>query len=150
VHIEYSGKFAATSAVCKFKHAQALRCSLQFIPFKHFSVLTSVVGWAQSFILPRKCENDADSFCYEPRASFTRWNIGKKRQVLTPGERNVLHDLLVDAAKVFLPPLHIKLGLLKNFERAMKKDGFVFYICSRNSPIEWGKDKRRDFLLAHK
>jgi hypothetical protein len=50
----------------------------------------------------------------------------KKRQKLTPGERNVVHNPLVDAAKVFLPPLHIKLGLVKNFVKAMKKDGFVF------------------------
>jgi hypothetical protein len=28
VDIEYSGNFAATSSVCKFKHAQALHCSL--------------------------------------------------------------------------------------------------------------------------
>jgi hypothetical protein len=55
----------------------------------------------------------------------------EKRQKLTPGERNVVHDPLGDAAKVFLPPLHIKLGLVK----AMKKSGPVFfYICSRNSP----------------
>jgi hypothetical protein len=58
----------------------------------------------------------------------------KKRQKLTPGERNVDHDPLVDAAKVFLPPLHIKLGLVKNFVKAMKKYGPVFYICSRNLP----------------
>jgi hypothetical protein len=58
----------------------------------------------------------------------------KKRQKLTPGERNVFHDPLVDAAKVFLLPLHIKLSLVKNFVKAMKKDGPVFYICNRNSP----------------
>jgi hypothetical protein len=59
---------------------------------------------------------------------------GKKRQELTAGERNAVHDPLVDAAKVFLPPLHIKLGLVENFVKAMKKDGPVFfYICSRNS-----------------
>jgi hypothetical protein len=57
----------------------------------------------------------------------------KKRQKLTPGKRNVVYDPLVDAAKVFLPPLHIKLCLLKNFVKAMKKDGPVFYTCSRNS-----------------
>jgi hypothetical protein len=30
-----------------------------------------------------------------------------KSQKLNPGERNVVHDPLVDAAKVFLPPLHM-------------------------------------------
>jgi hypothetical protein len=58
----------------------------------------------------------------------------EKRQKLTPCERNDVHDPLVDAAKVFLPPRHIKLGLVKLFVKVMKKDGPVFYICSRNSP----------------
>jgi hypothetical protein len=49
----------------------------------------------------------------------------EKCQKLAPGERNVVHDPLVDAAKIFLPPLHIKLGLVKNV-KAMKQDGPVF------------------------
>jgi hypothetical protein len=57
----------------------------------------------------------------------------KKRLKLTPGERNV-HDPLVDAAKVFLPPLHIKLGLVKNFVKTMKKDGPVFFISAAEIP----------------
>jgi hypothetical protein len=60
----------------------------------------------------------------------------KKHQKLTPGERNVVHDPLVDAAEVFLLPLHIKLGSVKNFVKAMKKDGPIFHICSRNSLLE--------------
>jgi hypothetical protein len=59
------------------------------------------------------------------------WN---KRQKLTPGEINVVHDPLVDAAKVFLPSLYMKLGLVKHFVKAMKKDGPFCNICSRNSP----------------
>jgi hypothetical protein len=59
---------------------------------------------------------------------------GEKRQKLTPGERNAVHDPLVDAAKVFLPPLHIKLGLVKNFAKAMKKDGPVFFISAAEIP----------------
>jgi hypothetical protein len=51
-----------------------------------------------------------------------------------PAERNVVHDPLVYAAKVLLPPLHVKLGLVKNFVKAMK-DGPVFYICSRTFPV---------------
>jgi hypothetical protein len=62
----------------------------------------------------------------EPRESITQWNIVKKHQKQTPGERNVVHDPSVDAAKVFLLPLHIKPGLVKNFVKAMKKDGPVF------------------------
>jgi len=31
-----------------------------------------------------------------------------------PGQKNIHHKPLVDPSKVFLPPLHIKLGLLQN------------------------------------
>jgi hypothetical protein len=58
----------------------------------------------------------------------------KRRQKLSPGERNVVHDPSVDAAKVFLPPLHIKLGLVNNLVRAMKKDGPVFFISASEIP----------------
>jgi hypothetical protein len=60
--------------------------------------------------------------------------LEKKRQKLTPDERNVVHDPLVDAAKVFLLPLHIKLGLVKNFVKAMKKDGPVFLYLQQKFP----------------
>ena len=37
------------------------------------------------------------------------------RQRLEPGSRNVLLRPLVDLSKELLPPLHIKLGFMKNF-----------------------------------
>jgi hypothetical protein len=51
------------------------------------------------------CERDS-------RAKDKHYSVKhcKKRQKLTPGERNVVHDPLGEAAKVILPPLHIKLG----------------------------------------
>jgi hypothetical protein len=71
---------------------------------------------------------------WDSRAKDKHYSVKhrRKRQKLSPGERNV-HDPLVEAAKVFLPILHIKLGLVKHFVRAMK-DGPVFYICNKNSP----------------
>lgn len=48
------------------------------------------------------------------------------RQNLIPGQKNVAHKPLVDPTKIFLPPLHIKLGLMKNFVKAMNKDGDGF------------------------
>jgi hypothetical protein len=38
----------------------------------------------------------------------------------------VLNNPLVNPEKVFLPPLHIKLGLMKNFVKAMDKNGAEF------------------------
>ena len=49
-----------------------------------------------------------------------------ERQSLEPGTKNVKHVPLVDPKKVLLPPLHIKLGLMKNFVKAMDKTGPAF------------------------
>ena len=38
----------------------------------------------------------------------------EERKENVPGRHNVKHMALVDSAKIFLPPLHIKLGLMKN------------------------------------
>uniref|UniRef100_W5NAC5 Uncharacterized protein n=1 Tax=Lepisosteus oculatus TaxID=7918 RepID=W5NAC5_LEPOC len=45
---------------------------------------------------------------------------------LVPGQRSVAHIPLVDPTKIFLPPLHIKLAFIKNFEKAMNKEGETF------------------------
>ena len=41
----------------------------------------------------------------------------------TPGVQNVLHEALVPPGKVILPPLHIKLGIFKNFVKALDSEG---------------------------
>lgn len=48
------------------------------------------------------------------------------RQRLEPGSKNVLHPSLVEPSKILLPPLHVKLGLMKNFVKAMDRDGQAF------------------------
>jgi len=46
----------------------------------------------------------------------------------TPGMRNVAHPALVDKSEFYLPPLHIKLGLITIFVKALDKEseGFVY------------------------
>ena len=41
-------------------------------------------------------------------------------------ERNVINDLLVDRDRILFPLLHIKLGLIKQFTKALDKDGDCF------------------------
>lgn len=43
-----------------------------------------------------------------------------------PGSDNVKYTPLIKKENVFLPPLHIKLGLIKNFVKAINKDGEAF------------------------
>jgi len=43
-----------------------------------------------------------------------------------PGEESVRNQLLVDNGKILLLPPHIKVGLMKNFVKAMNKHGKGF------------------------
>lgn len=44
--------------------------------------------------------------------------------------RNVINNPLVDRDKILFPPLHIKLGLIKQFSKALDKDDGCFtYLC---------------------
>ncbi|KAL4721288.1 hypothetical protein ACJJTC_014295 [Scirpophaga incertulas] len=51
-----------------------------------------------------------------------------------PGQKYVKNYPLVDPKKVLLPPLHIKLGLIKNFVKAMHKDGSGFKFLKEKFP----------------
>jgi len=48
-----------------------------------------------------------------------------KRTSLTPGEKYVINPLVLPE-KIYLPPLHIKLGLMKNFMKGMDKTDHGF------------------------
>ena len=63
----------------------------------------------------------------EEHCSTLEWPA---RTNLTPGSFNVMHVPLVNPKNIFLPPLHIKLGLIKNFVKAMDhlSEGFK-HIC---------------------
>ena len=53
------------------------------------------------------------------------------RSMLTPGSFNVLAPPLVERSKIVFP-LHIKLGIMKQFVKALEKDGDCFkYICMK-------------------
>jgi len=54
-----------------------------------------------------------------------------KRTSLTPGEKNIVNRPPVLPGKIFLSPLHIKLGLMKNFVNGTDKIGHGFE-CLRN------------------
>ena len=44
--------------------------------------------------------------------------------------RNIINNPLVDRDKILFPPLHIKLGLTKQFTKALDKDdGYFTYLC---------------------
>lgn len=70
-----------------------------------------------------------------------------QREHLTPGSKNVLHASLVDPEKILLPPLHIKLGLMKQYVKALDKNGNCFkYLCSKFPFLSEAKLKEGIFV----
>jgi len=57
------------------------------------------------------------------------------RKIFEPGHKNVKHHSLVESSGILLPPLHIKLGLMKNFVKAMDRNGTVFLYLQQKFPL---------------
>ena len=60
------------------------------------------------------------------------------RAAYIPGNANIKEVPLVDPKNVLMPPLHLKLGLKKDFVKQLgksKSNGFAF-LCKQVSPIE--------------
>ena len=58
---------------------------------------------------------------------------------MVPGEKNIQAQPLVERSKIVFPPLYIKLEVMKQFLKALNKEGACFkYICSKfpGLPIE--------------
>jgi len=76
------------------------------------------------------CKNGYTKYCcllckWDSRDKKNHYvnKLWPKRTSLTPGEKNVVNPPLVLPKKIYLPPLHIKLGLMKNFVKGMDKNG---------------------------
>lgn len=70
---------------------------------------------------------------WDSRARDKHWNqkVWPVRETLAAGMPNILHDPIVSRDKIIFPPLHIKLGLMKQFVKALSTDGECFqYIVS--------------------
>ena len=69
------------------------------------------------------------------------------RESLRPGCKNILHPALVDRSNVILPPLHINLGLSKQFVKALNKEGACFrYIQDKFPNLSAEKVKQSVFV----
>ena len=54
------------------------------------------------------------------------------REQIVPGKKNIQAQPLVKRSKIVFPPLHIKLGVMKQFVKALNKEGSCFkYICGK-------------------
>jgi hypothetical protein len=57
-----------------------------------------------------------------------------QRKSLKVGEKNVQHPALAEWHKILLPSLHVKLGLMKNFIKAMNRTGSAFEYLAEKFP----------------
>ena len=69
---------------------------------------------------------------WDSRARDQHWNqrVWPIRENRVPGDKNIIHEPLVPREKIIFPPLHIKLGLMKQFVKALNKEGECFHYLS--------------------
>jgi hypothetical protein len=56
------------------------------------------------------------------------------RKRLLPAQKNTANDSLVNPEKIFLPQFHFKLGLMKNYVKAMNRNGESFPYLAQTFP----------------
>jgi len=69
-----------------------------------------------------------------------------KQTSLMPGKKNVINPPLVLPEKIYLSPLHIKLGLMKNFVKGMDKTVHGFQNVRNKFPNVSDGNTRRVYL----
>ena len=83
--------------------------------------------------------------CYWDSRTNEEHLVRKKwpaRNTTKPGEKNIVNNPLVNRKNIILPPLHIKLGLMKQFFKALDRSGDCFgYICSTFPGLSYEKRK---------
>ena len=71
-----------------------------------------------------KCKNNPDRFWADDQHYIRQeWPL---TEGLKPGSHNVQSHPLIEPNKILLPPLHIKLGVMKNFVKAMERESSSF------------------------
>jgi hypothetical protein len=86
---------------------------------------------------------------WNSRARSQHWKQKQcpSRVSLMLGAKNIAWESLVDPQKVLLPLIHIKLGLMKQFVKALQRDRNCFkYRCSKFPDLSEAKHKERIFV----
>ena len=86
---------------------------------------------------------------WDSRARNLHWTQERwlSKGSLTPGTKNILRESLVDPKKVLLPPLHIKLGSVEQFVKALPREGEGFtYLCRKFPGLSDAKIKEGVFV----
>ena len=83
--------------------------------------------------------------CYwNSRVKDKHWirDLRPARSSLAPGDKNIIYKPLVDAKKIILPPLHIKLEVMKQYVKALDHNRDCFRYIFQAFP-GLGKEKKK-------
>ena len=116
-----------------------IKTALQHIKYKHHQWVIYVDLKMVTFLLGQQSAyaKFPCSLCYwDSRDKANHWKTKNwpVREQLKIGDKNVIHDLLVPREKIIFPSLHIKLGLMKQFVKALDKTGQYFQYISSAFP----------------
>ena len=112
LHEEYGDVKRVIELLQYEKHSWIIFVDLKMVPF--------LLGQQRGYI-----KYPCFLCMWDCRARKKHW-VGKNwppRSDLKPGDPNTVHESLVDRKKIIFPPLHIKLGLMKQFVKAFSTDG---------------------------
>ena len=62
--------------------------------------------------------------------------VWPQRKTMTPGLMSIFRNSLIDPEKIILLPLHIELGLIKQFTKALDKAGNCFKYLIQKFPTK--------------
>lgn len=94
-----------------------------------FKVLTILLGQQSGFTKYPCFLCEWDSRARSEHWERKHWPL---RTNLLPGEKNVLSETLISRKKVLLPPLHIKLGLMKQFVTSLSNESNIPLLYLQN------------------
>ena len=86
-----------------------------------------------------------DSRAKDKHYIIRNWPHGK---TFSPDRKNVVQDPLVRKESIFLPPLHNKLGLIKQFVKVMDKAGEGFSFFKNKFPFLNEAEIKKGILMA--
>jgi hypothetical protein len=96
-----------------------------------------LLGLRRGYIKCTCCLCEWDSRAKDKQWETVHW---PEREQLQPGSKNVSNVSLFDCEKILLPPLHIKLGMIKQFVKALDRNSPCFqYLCTRFSSLSHAK-----------
>lgn len=130
-----------------YENMKALLHSIQYAKVENLwrSVIAALLGMQLGYI--KYCCFLCLWDCRDRKSHYIQADWPTKN--LGPTEKMLFAVPLVDPKDIFLPPLHIKLGLMKNFVKAMNKEGEAFG-CLRDKFSSLSDTKIKVFLLGHK